>query len=183
MLYLVIYSAVLVIELIFAFTLCMFAFSLFVSSFMGSPYVPTKTKELKNFLKEMGIKKGKVFLELGCGDGRVVRAAVSEYGAKGIGVDINLVLILWARLVSWVKKVKTEFRTENILKTDVSYADYVYLFLMPALIAKLKPKLMKEMKKGAIVISHGFPVVGWEKYNYKTIEHKPFPTYYYRPKR
>jgi SAM-dependent methyltransferase len=181
MVYLIIYFIVLVIELIFAFCLAMFAFSLFVSSFMGSPYVPTKTSELKNFLKDAHIKKGSLFLDLGCGDGRVVRAAVTEYGARGIGVDINYMLILWARIVSFAKQVKNlTFKTENIMKTDVSEADYIYLFLMPALIAKLEPKLKKETKKGALILSHGFPVKGWEKYNYKTIEHKPFPTYYYQ---
>lgn len=148
---------------------------------MGSPYVPTKKKELINFLKEANIKKGQVFLELGCGDGRVVRTAVGEYGAKGIGIDVNPTLILWARLRAKMAKVKgIEFRVENLFKTDVSKADIIYLFLMPELLVKLEKKLKKETKKGAVIISHGFKVEGWEKHNFKTIPNKPFPTYYYK---
>lgn len=148
---------------------------------MGSPYVPTKKKELINFLKEAHIKKGSVFLELGCGDGRVVATAVKEYGAKGIGIDINPLLIHWARFKARLAKVPdVKFITQNIFATDLSNADIIYLFLMPKLIEKLQPKMEHDTKKGAVIISHGFKAVGWEKYLTKTIEHKPFPTYYYQ---
>ncbi len=151
---------------------------------MGSPYVPTKQKELLFFLKEAGIKKGQVFIELGCGDGRVVRAAVREYGARGFGLDINPLLIWWARLRTWFAGVRNiEYRTQNIFNADIAQADIVYLFLMPELIAKLSDKLNRELKEGSLVISHGFKVKGWEPYLEKTISHKPFPTYYYRIKK
>lgn len=148
---------------------------------MGAPYVPTKKKELLHFLGEAGIKKGDVFIELGCGDGRVVRTAVEAYHAKGLGVDINPMLIYWARFKARMSHLTTiEFRIENILKTDISQADFVYLFLMPELVKKISDRLKKQAKKTAVIISHGFKVEGWEKYLYKTIDHKPFPTYYYK---
>lgn len=148
---------------------------------MGSPFVPTSKKELINFLKEAGIKKGQLFLELGCGDGRVVKTAVKEYGARGIGIDINPTLILYARFRAWLSRTKNlEFKVQNLHKTDLSQADIIYLFLMPELIKKLEPRLKAGTKKNADIISHGFKIVGWEKYNFKTIPNKPFPTYYYR---
>lgn len=183
MLYLTAYLVFLIIEFIIAVTLCLYTGSLLYSSIMGSPYVPTKTKELLNFLKEAKIKKGQVFLELGCGDGRVVRNAVKEYGVKGTGIDINPFLIWWAKFRAKLAKVpNVEFKVENIFKTDLSKADVIYLFLMPELLAKLQGKFEKETKKGAILISHGFKIIGWEKHNFKTIPNKPFPTYYYKIK-
>jgi len=148
---------------------------------MGAPYVPTKNKELLQFLKEAGLKKGQVFLELGCGDGRVVRTAVKEYGVKGIGIDVNPTLILWAKMKTKFYKVPgVIFRRENVFNTDLKDADVIYLFLMPELVKKLLPKMKKELKKNTLIISHGFKVEGWEKSLFKTIPNKPFPTYYYR---
>lgn len=183
MFYLIGYGLFIIVELVAAISLCIFAFSMLFSSIKGAPYVPTRKKEILNFLNEVVFKKGKLFLELGCGDGRVVRTAVKEFGVKGLGVDVNPVLILWARILSKLTKTPhTEFKVENILKTDFSKADYIYLFLMPELIVKIEEKLKKETKKNAILISHGFRIIGLEKYRYHTLHHKPFPTYYYRMK-
>jgi hypothetical protein len=54
------------------------------------------------------------------------------------------------------------------------------LFLLPKLLVKLKDKLQKESKKNALIISHGFEIEGWKKYQIKKIKDKPFSTYYYR---
>ncbi len=59
-------------------------------------------------------------------------------------------------------------------------ADIIYLFLMPEMLIKLREKFEKESKKGAVFISHGFKIEGWEKYCFKTIPNTPFPTYYYK---
>ena len=38
----------------------------------------------------------------------------------------------------------------------------------------------KELKKGTIIISHGFPVKEYEKKLIKQVDRIPFPTYYYK---
>lgn len=144
---------------------------------MGSPYVATRKKRIDEILKEANLKKGKIFVELGCGDGRIVRTAVKNYEVKGIGVDINPILIFYANILG---KKNVLFKVENIFNTDLRKADYIYIFLMPKLIEKLSLKMDKEMKKGVIIISHGFPVKGWERKLFKTLKRVPFPTYYYR---
>ncbi len=40
-------------------------------------------------LKLAGVKKGDVVYDLGCGDGRIVIAAAREFGARGVGIDID----------------------------------------------------------------------------------------------
>jgi hypothetical protein len=51
---------------------------------------------------------------------------------------------------------------------------------MPALLEKLVPKFNKELKKGAVLISHGFKIEKYKKKLYKTILGKSFNTYFYR---
>lgn len=177
-----IYLGLLVIELLFAISFCIYTFSLLFSSFMGSPYVPTKNKEIDEILKQAHLKKNQLFMELGSGDGRVVRRAVQQYGVKGIGVDINALLVSFSRVKTKFSKIRNiSFYAKNIMDVDLRNADVLYLFLMPELIKKLTPKLEKELKTGTLIISHGFKIEAWQgKYLTDTISHVPFPTYYYR---
>lgn len=155
--------------------------SLLYSSFKGSMYVPSKKKEVEEILKSIKLKKGQVFMDIGCGDGRVVQTAVKNYKVQGIGIDINPMLILIARSRSlWMKIRGIKFKTQNIFNTDLKQVDVLYIFLLPELIKKITPKLQKELKKGALVISHGFRIMDWEKKLTKTRKQKPFPTYFYR---
>jgi Ribonuclease G/E len=135
-----------------------------------------------DILKEVKFKRNGLFVELGSGDGRIVRTAVKKYHLKGLAIDINGLITLWARILSKLDKTnkKIVYKTENIFDTDLTKADYLYLFLMPDLLKKLVPKFDKELKKGTIIISHGFPIKEYESKLIKKVERKPFPTYYYK---
>lgn len=177
----VIYLTFITLELLFAMASCFYIFALLYSSLMGSPYVPTSNKVLKKILERAGLKKGQVFMDLGCGDGRIVRMAAADYGARAIGIDINPSLIYLSRLKTRLKKLEgVHFLVQNIYKADLSNADVIYMFLLPKFLVNLKPKLKAETKKNALLISHGFKIEGWDKYIVETLPEKPFPTYYYR---
>ena len=94
------YLALLILELIFLGGLAAYSIGLLYSSIMGAPYVPTSKKHIDEILKKANLKKDQVFMELGSGDGRIVRRAVQVYGVKGIGVDINSLLIILSKLLA-----------------------------------------------------------------------------------
>ena len=179
--------------LIFLIFMSVYGASLILSSMYGAPYVPTKNNLAKEILKEVKFKKNGLFVELGSGDARITRTAVKLYGVKGLAVDVNGLLIFWSKILWFFDSRrslpstpigggddKLAFETGNILKTDLTKADYVYLFLFPALIKKLLPNFDRELKKGTIIISHGFPVKGYEKKLIKKVPRSTFPTYYYK---
>lgn len=148
---------------------------------MGSPFVKTKSKTLDMILEEAGLKPKQLFIDLGCGDGIVVRTAVKKYKVKGIGVDINPLLIYRAKLINYLQRTpRIKFLKQNIFDADIKNADIVYMFLLPKFLVRLKSKLKNETKKSALIISHGFEIEGWEKFKIKTIKNKPFSTFYYR---
>lgn len=183
MVFLFFYLAVIFSLLIFLIFFSIYTAFLIYSAIRGSPFVSTNKKKLPAILAAAGLKKNKVFIDLGCGDGRVVITAVSNFKVKGVGVEINPILLKIASIKAKLKKLSSEdiqFICQDLLLANISFADYIYLFLMPDLIRKLKPKLEKELKKNAIIISHGFKIEGWERKLIKTLEDKPFCTFYYR---
>src|SRR3954468_14693981 len=53
------------------------------------PYVPTTDEAVAAMLKLADIKSTDVVYDLGCGDGRIVITAAKNFGARGVGVDID----------------------------------------------------------------------------------------------
>lgn len=193
MIILILYLLLLFTLLLFLIFMSFYSLSLIYSSVKGSPYVATKNKAIIDMFEQIKFDKGKKFLELGSGDGRISRYVASKYGVYSTGVDVNILLVWWARFLTFLsfranpsagggveKSSKINFKTENIFNTDFRKFDYVYIFLMPKLIKDLEPKLKKELKNGTIVISHGFPIKGLQKKQFKKLVRLPFPTYYYR---
>jgi len=168
--------------LIFLIFMSVYGFSLIVSSLMGAPYVPTNKKLALEILSEIEFKKNGLFVELGSGDGRIIRAAVKNYPIRGLAIDVNSLLIIWSKFLSKFDgtRSKIDFINKNILKVDLVRANYIYLFLFPALIENLLPKFDKELKNGTIIISHGFPINQYKSRLIKKVDRKTFPTYYYK---
>src|SRR3989339_2150853 len=182
MISLILYLILIFSLLIFLIFMSVYGLSMIFSSVMGAPYVPTKSKLALEILKEVRFKKNGLFVELGSGDGRIVRTAVKNYSVRGMAVDVNSLLIIWSKFLSKLDGTYSQinFVNKNIFKVDLTKADCIYLFLFPALIKKLLPKFYKELKKGAIIISHGFPIEEYKKKLIKKVDRSTFPTYYYK---
>ena len=176
------YLSIIFLVLIFIASVAIYLAGLIYSSLKGSPYVPTKRKILRIILKEAGLKKGKTFIDIGCGDGRVVEEAVIGFGAEAKGVDINPLLILKAkfRALRLPKINRVNYFVGNIKNLDLTRYDVVYVFLMPELIDKISNQLKSALLKKTTIISHGFKVNQLEKYLKKTIPSKTFSTYIYK---
>src|SRR4051812_24405613 len=61
------------------------------------PYVPSNPTIVDAMLKLAEVSKRDVVYDLGSGDGRVVIAAAKQYGARGVGIDIDPDLVAQAR--------------------------------------------------------------------------------------
>jgi len=156
--------------------------SLLFSAVKGAPYVPTSKKQLEKIFKKYTLKKGGQFVELGSGDGRLTRFAVKAFGVKGIGIEVNPLLVWWSKFLSLRDgtSAHTQFLRMNIFDYPLNKVDYLYLFLMPELIVKLLPKFKNELKKGTVIISHGFKLKGYEKKLFHTEPDTSFSTFYYK---
>ncbi|MGI0483897.1 SAM-dependent methyltransferase [Pantanalinema rosaneae CENA516] len=127
-------------------------------------YVPTPTAVVQEMLRLANVQSNDVVYDLGSGDGRIVIAAAQEYGARGVGIDINPQRVREANENAQQAGVtdRVEFRQADLFETDFSEATVVTLYLLPDLNVKLRPKLLNELKPGTRIVSHAFDMGDWK---------------------
>lgn len=140
------------------------ATTLFGGPALDVPYKTTR-RDVVALMLEMGeVKAGDTVIDLGTGDGRILIAAAKERGAKGLGVDLDHVLIAKARDAAADAGVadRVRFEAADLFKTDLSSADVVTMYLLPEVNLRLRPQLFAQLKPGTRVVSHAFDMGDWK---------------------
>jgi SAM-dependent methyltransferase len=127
------------------------------------PFVPSPAGAVSAMLKLAGVKKSDVVYDLGSGDGRIVIAAARQYGARGVGIDIDPARVAEAernaRAAGVEKRVR--FVRQDLFDADIGEATVVTLYLLPRVNQRLRPKLLAELKPGTRIVSYGFDMGDW----------------------
>lgn len=128
------------------------------------PFVVSVDEVVDAMLRTAEVTDKDTVYDLGCGDGRVVITAASRYGARGVGVDINPVRVSESRRNARKAGVnqKVTFVQQDLFKTDLSQATVVAIYLDPKANLRLRPKLLRELKPGARVVSNSFDMGDWK---------------------
>ena len=154
MILITLYFLTIFIILIFIISVAVYLTGLIYSSLKGSPYVPTKRKIIQNILKQAGLKKGQSFIDIGCGDGRVVLVASLFTDAAGIEFD--------QELVDAGNTIKTKLKlTAKIVQGDFfahDFSQYDIIFTNPdtGFYNGIEDKLLKELRGTLIVYNQVF---------------------------
>lgn len=130
-----------------------------------APFVPTPMLVVEKMLKMAQVDKDDIVYDLGCGDGRIVIRAAKIYGARGVGIDLDPRRIMesqFAAKEAGVEKL-VEFRMEDATKSDFSEATVVTMYLLTESNRLLRPELERQLSPGAYVVSHNYPIPGWEE--------------------
>lgn len=129
-----------------------------------APFVPTPMDVVDRMLKLAKVGPTDVVYDLGCGDGRIVIAAAQKFGARGVGIDINPKLIADAEAGAKAAGVadRVTFLLQDAMTVDVSDATVVTLYLLSASNVKLRPVLTRQLRRGARIVAHDFPIGDWE---------------------
>ena len=136
------------------------------------PYDPTPPNVVAQMLHLAQVRNGDLVYDLGCGDGRVVIAAVKVKGARGICVDIDPQRIRESRDNAAAAGVQEHIRflQQDLFATDIREATVVMLFLSPEVNLKLRPKLWRELRPGTRVISYVHDMSGWKPERIVTVQ-------------
>jgi SAM-dependent methyltransferase len=126
-------------------------------------FVATDLTIVNAMLTLASVTRDDVVYDLGCGDGRIVIAAAKEFGARGVGVDLDPQRIREAQANAVRAGVadRVTFRLQDIFDTDIQSATVVTLFLSPEVNAQLRPKLTSQLKPGSRIVSHRYGIGDW----------------------
>jgi len=126
-------------------------------------------------MKQLNLQKGKTVVDLGCGDGKVLRFFEKEFWIKWVWYDVNSFAILWWKALNKILNTKVRLIQWNFFDNDISSYDYIYIYLMPSVMEDVEKFVFKNKKPEAIVIVNSFPfpnkkpfkVIGGKIYLYK----------------
>ena len=129
-----------------------------------APFVPTPNDVVTRMLTLAGVTENDVVYDLGCGDGRIVIAAARDFGARGVGVDIDPQRIAEANANAEQAGVQhlVKFIEQDAMTVDVSDATVVTLYLLSSSNARLRPILTRQLRSGARIVSHAFSMGNWD---------------------
>lgn len=123
----------------------------------GAPYLPTRKVQAQQALDMLKLKKGEVFVDLGCGDGAVLVEAAKK-GLVCYGYELNPLVfaVAWLRTRRYRHLVKLSFGNfwNKTLPEDTKA---VFVFLLDKYMTKLDEKLSSELSD-AWLISYTFKI-------------------------
>jgi len=128
---------------------------------LDAPFWQSPPEVVTRMLELAMVGSGDCLIDLGCGDGRIVIAAARR-GARAIGVDIDAERIREAIAAAATAGVRATFRQEDLFQVALAEASVVTLYLLGHVNNLIRHKLLAELRPGARVVSHAYPIAGWE---------------------
>jgi SAM-dependent methyltransferase len=135
------------------------------------PYAATPYEIADEMVRLADVKSDDVVYDLGCGDGRLVIAAVRKAGCRGVGIDIDPERIKESRQNAIIAGLqdRVRFVEQNFFESDVREATVMLIYLFPDVNIKLRAKFLNEMKPGSRLVSHAFDMGDWKPDNMASI--------------
>jgi SAM-dependent methyltransferase len=140
-------------------------------------YEPTPMPVVRALLELAEVGPHDVVYDLGSGDGRILITAAQEFGARGVGIEIDPALVTLAQANARQAGVddKVEFRRGDMYAADVRSATVVALFLHPGPNLKLREKLRSDLPPGSRVVSYVWDMGSWTPSDVRRVgEHRMF---------
>ena len=137
---------------------------------MGAPFYPSSPLVIEKMLALAGVNSESTVYDLGCGDGGIVVAAAHNHNAKkAVGIEQN------HKLSSIALRNNQHFKNAFIINAnyddvDISEATVVTLYQSASENARLKRKLINELRGGSKVASHDFGIPGWRPTDFCTFK-------------
>lgn len=143
-------------------------------------YVPTPQPAVDAMLELAGVGPGDVIYDLGSGDGRIPITAAKRYGARGVGIDIDPVMVRKATENAKAAGVadRVRFREDDIFEAGIGEATVVSLYLLESINVRLKPRLLAELRPGTRIVGYEWRMGDWSPE--RTVMVNGHPVYLWR---
>lgn len=139
-----------------------------------SPWAPwwrTNRKTARSMCRLAKVDKDDIVYDLGSGDGTALMIAAKEFGARGVGIEIDPLRYFVSSILLHSNRLshKIKIIRKNFFDVNISDATVIFVYLVPRVLEKLKPKFLNELKPGTAIISYKYkinlPLVSYDKAN------------------
>jgi precorrin-6B methylase 2 len=126
-------------------------------------WVPSPPEVIGAMLELADVRATDVVYDLGSGEGEIVIEAARRSGARAVGVELDHERIENAARNAAAAGVtdRVAFIERDLFEVDIGDATVVTLYLLPELMQRLKPKLLRELRPGTRIVAHDFPLPDW----------------------
>jgi predicted O-methyltransferase YrrM len=132
------------------------------SDLAGARWYPTRKATMRRMLELARVGPGDVVFDLGSGDARILVLAAEEFGARGVGIEVDPIRhaiaarrVSRAGLADSIVLVRGDF-----FSADIAGADVVTLYLRQHTNDALAEKLAAELAPGTLVASNTYTLPG-----------------------
>ena len=127
-------------------------------------WVPAPANAVMTILKVACVGQEDTVCDLGCGDGRILVAAVKHFGARNaIGYEMKIDLCNVSRKEVQRQDLQQRIAIcqENLLTADVSKASVITVYLSTRSNELVRRKLETEANPETRIVTYGFPMRKW----------------------
>ena len=125
-----------------------------------SPWWRTSKRIARMQCKLAKIGKNDIVYDLGCGDGTLLLTAAKEFGAPGVGIEIDPLRFWIARIRMFMNGASGSIKIirKNFFEVNTSDATVVVMYLIPKTLNRMKPKLIKELQPGTRIVTFVYKI-------------------------
>jgi SAM-dependent methyltransferase len=135
----------------------------FVPILAGIPFVPTDAERIRRALEMAGLQPGETFVDLGCGDGRVLLVAARDFRARAVGIEVSPLhcLAAWVRVRLAGAGSRVRVRWGDIYRARLDEADVAFQYGHSRMADRLRRALAEQLRDGTRFVSVNVDMPGW----------------------
>jgi SAM-dependent methyltransferase len=126
-------------------------------------FIPTPDTAIETLLEVLQVNDSDMIYDLGCGDGRILISAALQFGARGVGIDLDPRRVQEAQAKADELGLgdRVKFQEADLFTSRFEDASIVVLYLLPHLNLRLRPALFEQLKPGTRIVSIDFDMGDW----------------------
>jgi len=128
-----------------------------ITGFKKAPYVPSFDCHLSIMKRYLQLNKWSKIIDLGCGDGKVLRFFSKEFWLFCTWYDVNPLVIWYGKFSNrllWYRDIV--LIRSNFNKAPLHHYDYIYIYLWPEQLVSIEDWMFQNIWKNTIIISNSF---------------------------
>lgn len=128
-----------------------------------APFNPTNPECVLVALGMLRLEDDDVLYDLGCGDGRFLIQGCAQIPLlRAVGIDYDAQLCERARegVIKAGLADRVSIFHENVIDSDFTQATALFVYLVPAGIAAIRPALEAALTRGARIVTYVFSIPG-----------------------